>query len=463
MVRVSREPRCRSSGSPPDASQLYAWLKEVGFLADCFVLNPPWRLFLYRERLAALAQIALPNVRLAFQGIEQDGGIPADTIDSTIAMLLVALDLCTPYGEGLLIGNNATLQRLLFEPGAPHAAVAAHVWAHLVIPGNPMTARKNCQWQEDKDFATGVLYFAREHTAGPRRYAWPQLPDRAYRQGAELRNAYLASGTAAERWQAAKDKAGEAAGNKPKVPWNLWLAGGTIHTALSLFEKHSQKIDKRQVQRLFDLNGRSPMDLVIQRNTRDELLEVAERSGWRVQPELLAAVRAAIQLYHAGRAPLYPLPEIQRLGYLDEEDAIDCKADLADPRNSRIIFRKGQRYPLRSETVSISRSVTRPNSFTGEDEKLQYSGQELTFLITAPDDSEWSFMEARLRDDPETTIGNAKKVKGNHNARNPVDFSLQDLVAHFVIPEVPDVAAVQPAAFEALLGQLEEIEAALAA
>jgi hypothetical protein len=227
-----------------DASLLHGWLNEVGFQADCFVLNPPWRLFLYRARLAALAQSALPAVRVAFKAIEDGGGIPHDCIDSTIAMLLCALDLCTPYGEGLLIGNNATLQRLLFDPGAPHAAVAAHVWAHLVIPGNPMTARKDCQWQEDKDFQTGVIYFAREHTAGPRRYDWPNLPDRTYRQGVSLRHAWQASGTALERWQAAKDKAGEEAGNKPKVPWNLWLDGGTIHTALSLFEKHSQKIDK---------------------------------------------------------------------------------------------------------------------------------------------------------------------------------------------------------------------------
>jgi hypothetical protein len=43
-----------------------------------------------------------------------------------------------------------------------------------------------------------------------------------------------------------------------------------------------------------------------------------------------------------------------------------------------------------------------------------------------------------------------------------VDYSLQDLVAHFVIPEVPDVAAVQPAAYAAFLEQLSELEAALA-
>jgi hypothetical protein len=278
----------------------------------------------------------------------------------------------------------------------------------------------------------------------------------------ELRNAWNARANG-ENWMAAKERAGEAAGNKPKVPWNLWLAeDSTLRTALSLFEKHSQKVDKRQVQRLFALNGKTPMDLVIQRNTRDELLQVAQESGWRVQPELLAAVKSAIQTYHAARAPLYPLPEIQRLGYLDEEDTIECKTDLALP-SGRVIFQKGMRYPLRSETVGFERMVTRPNSFTGADEELQYSGQELAFLISTPDGDEWSFMDAWLRDDKTTTVGNAKRVKGNGNNRPPVDFTLQDLVASFVIPEVPDVAAVQPAAYGALLEQLSDLEAALAA
>jgi hypothetical protein len=455
VVEGERLPLNRISS---DACLLHGWLREVGFTADLFALNPPWRLFFPRERLATLAQSALPSVRQAFKGIETGGGISKDTIDSTVAIYLAALDLCSTCGEGFLIGNNATLQRLLFDPGAPHAAAAAHVWAHVTIPGNPMTARKNCQW-EANEFTTGVIYFARDHTSGPRRYAWPNLPDRAYRHGTDLNNSYLATPTSLERWQAAKDKAGEAAGNKPKVPWNLWLAAGVIHTALSLFEKHSQKIDKNQVKRLFALNGKTPLDLVIQRNTRDELLDVAERCGWRVQPELLAAVREAVRQYHAGRAPLYPLPEIQRLGYLDEEDSIECKADLADDQGC-VIFHKGERYPLRSETVSFSRTVTRPSNFTGEDEDLLYSGQELAFLISAPDGTEWCFMDAWLRDDPATTVGNAKRMKDNANGRKPIDFTLQDLAARFVIPEVPDVAAVQPQAYEAMLATLGTLEAA---
>ena len=169
----------------------------------------------------------------------------------------------------------------------------------------------------------------------------------------------------------------------------------------------------------------------------------------------------AIKDYHAGRAPFYPLPEIQRLGYLDEEDAIDCTTDLADAKG-KVIFRQGQRYPLRSETVNITRKVTRPNSFTGEDEELEYCGQELAFLLTTPeDDNEWGFMDARLRDDPNTTIGNAKRYKGNGNRSQAVDFTLQGLVGHFVIPEVPAVAAVQPDVYSTMLTRLSELEAAL--
>ena len=438
-----------------DATLLYPILKEIGFTADLLVLNPPWRLFFYRDKLAPLAESGLAAVRQAFKGIEE--GIPKGTIDSTIAMLLIALDLCTVYGEGLLIANNATLDRLLFRSGAPHNAVTKHIWAHLIIPGNPMTGLNNCQWQEDEQFYTGVIYFAREHTTGPKQYRWPEIPERLYRQGAEIRNEYMARQDSVQLWQAARERINELEGAKPKVPWNLWLEAGAIHTALSLFEKHSKKIDKREVERLFALNGKTPMELVLQRANRDELLRVAEKAGWRVQPELLAAVHRAIQEYHSQRAPLYPLPEIQRLGYLDEEDQIECKADLCD-KDNRLIFKKGERYPLRTQTVAITRTVTRPNAFTGEEEELEYSGQELAFFISDAKEYEYCFMDAKLRDDPNTEIHNAKRVKDSRDNGQSVDFTLQELCAYFVIPDVPDVATVNPTGYQNYLATLLELE-----
>jgi hypothetical protein len=56
-----------------------------------------------------------------------------DTIDSTIVTLCMALDRSSSFDEGLLIGNVATLQRLLFAPNAPHRA---H-FAYLGVPDHP--------------------------------------------------------------------------------------------------------------------------------------------------------------------------------------------------------------------------------------------------------------------------------------------------------------------------------------
>jgi len=199
------------------------------------------------------------------------------------------------------------------------------------------------------------------------------------------------------------------------------------------------------------------MELVLQRASRDELLRVAEKVGWRVQSELIAAVKQAVNDYHAERAPLYPLPEIQRLGYLDEEDHITCKADLLN-KNGRLIFKAGQQYSLRTQTVSITRKVSRPNAFTGEDEELEYSGQELALFIRDSQENEHCFMDARLRDDPNTKIPNVKQVKENENREDAVDFTLQELCVHFVIPEVPDVATANPRGYEAYLDKLTELE-----
>jgi len=54
---------------------------------------------------------------------------------------------------------------------------------------------------------------------------------------------------------------------------------------------------------------------------------------------------------------------------------------------------------------------------TGEEEELEYSSQELAFFISDTQENEYCFMDAKLRDDPNTEIHNAKEVKDN-NAGN---------------------------------------------
>ena len=487
-----------------DLTRLYPLLKEVSFTADLFVLNPPWRLWWYRDRLKDLANSDLPAVREAFAQMEEGAfrkGTVDGTIDSTVATLMIALDLCTLCGEGMLIANNNTLDRLIFNPGAPHGALARHIWARVVVPGNPMTGIDDCLWEkpaagEAPAFATGVIYFAADHDAGPTHYHWPDgrggpLPDRALRLGSELRSRYGGREDLLTDWNAVKEQVAELNGKTPASPYQLWLtASGRIRTNLSSFAERSVKTNKKEAERLFKLEGRTPMDLVIQRAQRDELLHVVERGGWAVEPALVAAVQAAVANYHAARAPLYPLDPIKRLGYLDEVDVIECRVDLMGApalteeqvkleekraaegkvpltRRHALLFAAGQKYSLRTQTVNVTRSSGKWNPFLSRMEDVEHSGQELAIYISNgivdPTEKEsklveYVFMDAKIKGDENTAVQVGKKQKYGSPDNVTIDFTLQQLADHFVVPEVPDVATANPGGYRDYLAALAELE-----
>src|ERR1039458_5999426 len=248
-------------------------MRQVDLRADCFVLNPPWDLHWYREALAGVAESDLATVRAAFAA--HDGRTGRDTVDSTVASLCLALDRSSEYGEGFLIGNESTLQRLILGPGAPHAALAMHVWAHLIITGNICDPKRDPESQ----FRSGVIYFARAHDAGPSTlYQLPLITSLAQAQsvcvelhkhrlelrlGAEIKS-YAQTDDTVGKWQAV---AGEwdRLTRKDQPQWNLSLrADDTIQTDLSLFDTHSARVSKQEAESLFSLEGRHPMQLVMQ-------------------------------------------------------------------------------------------------------------------------------------------------------------------------------------------------------
>lgn len=511
-----------------DVTKLYALLKEVAWQCDLFVLNPPWDLHQYRDRLAALGESELLTVQKAFAG--RDPRLGKDTIDSTIATLLMALDLMAQRGEGFLIANQDTLDRLLFNPDGAHRTAAVHVWANIVIRGNPITGIEGHAW-EDTGFRTGVVYFAKGHLEGRRftrdvgsiaefEAAVRELATHRarYRRGPEVLSSYQAREETQQLWMAVRDEWNVRSGKKGCDGWNIWLApDGTIHTHLSFFESRSFKVDKREAERLFALNGERPMQLVMQAAQRAELVHAVKGGIWRVHPDLPKAVDEAIAAYHSVRAPLYKLSPIQSLGYLDEEDHIVCKKDLEIlggdlegefraavekflteptpqtwdaiahrlvrgkktlwqlvcqrdntfpdrlqnrgewPRipdaesvrslfNRKLVFRAGNTYRLRTQTVRVERRTTKPNLSAGFDEVL-LNGQELAICITDEGEMERCFMDARHR---------AADVQVDGDVS--IDFVLQDLAEHFQIPEVPDVAECDPAGFSQYLQRLGELE-----
>ncbi len=463
-----------------DVTRLYPLFKEVEFQGDMWALNPPWDLFWFLDevRLGGLKESELPAVRAAVA--VHDGRTAIGTIDSTVATLAMALDLSSVYGEGLLIANEATLQRLILGPGAPHGALEAHLWAHLVIEGNPMTGIKGAEYQES-GFQTGVLYFARSHTTGLEPDAHFKVANLAeaetdcqtlsrermdLRRGAEVRD-YQYTEETPELWQAVR-----AEWERLKKPaaggqFNLWLGpDGSVQTALSLFEQHSSRVDKTAAAVLFDLNGKKPMQLVMLKAQRRLLEEAAGLHGpspWRVDPKLQDAVRRAVGDYQAVRAPLTKLSAICSLGWLDEEDEILCEKDVRLGGLGAAIYRAGSRYALRTMTANVTRDTQRMN-LAGEQEDISYSGSELAFLIMDETHKERCFMEGRLRSDKVTVSGVAKEgwPEDRGKARPKlIDFTLQELVGHFHVPEVPDVASLKPEEYRENLRRLEELEIAV--
>ncbi|MEY2411291.1 MAG: Methylase [Verrucomicrobiota bacterium] len=467
-----------------DLTLLLPLLREVEFKADLFVLNPPWDLHWHRARLASLAESRIPAVAKAFAATDPRLGAGAvhRTIDSTVATLMLALDLCSDMGEGYIIANAATVTRLILEDGAPHFVLRDHVWAVLTVDGNICSRQTKLKSllpslpSVSASFRTAILYFAQGHTAGPRIFlhaanleAAEDLMSRFvrhHRDGPEVRD-YMFTKDTPILWSAVREESTRHPSVTHHSPFNIWLSQtGVIRTFLSLFQQHSVKVDKAAAAALHDINGKRPMQLVLQRAQRDALMEcISERSPWKVSPDLAAAVAQAIQDYHAQRAPLYPLPEIQRLGYLDEEDEIVCRTNLLRAPRKTPLFGAGTLYKIRTHTVTIRRTGERPN-LSGELEKIEYVSQELCILITDKSGREWSFMENRLRDDniwiKDLTRASREEPDSSKQDGVPaidcIDFTLQELIQHFIIPNVPDVAAVNPEAYRRNLEILEEIE-----
>ena len=115
------------------------------------------------------------------------------------------------------------------------------------------------------------------------------------------------------------------------------------------------------------------------------------------------------------------------------------------------VFQTGQRYQIRTETLSVKRTGRKLN-LTGELDDVQWEGSELALYIKDLAGLEHLFMEERLRAD---NVRLSIQAEGDPS---PIEYNLQQLVEHFDIPEVPDVAAKDPAAYQHNLDLLHLIE-----
>jgi hypothetical protein len=459
-----------------DLTEVAPLLHDVHFRCHLFALNPPWGLEWDRGRLEHLAGSDLPAVANASSAIN------GSTIDSTIATMMLALHHMTELGEGFLIANASTTERLIFSADAPASSLAKHVWARVRLAGNPMTSTQGNAWEDS--MAVDVIWFARSHQCGPSYTYSAANPEEwrtasrylakhrsRYRSGIDISNWHVGKGLAgwtavAEEWRQSRKPA--------RTDWNVWLTeSGTIETYVSLFDEVA--VSRRLARDASDLHAiarGTPMQLVTMRSMRKTLLRACSpESPWRVAPAVIAAVAEAVQSYNAGRAPLYPLPKVQRLGYLDEEDFIECRVDLHHPRLAECVgarlmggapvdtklakplFKAGQRYPLATWTTTVTRRGSRMN-VQGAEESLEFTGQELVICITSGE-FKIAFVDPRA-------LADGTDLKGlQGKKRVDVCAPLQLLLDHFEIPEISDVTTVHPERFRTNVHILSDLKTLL--
>ena len=538
-------PRPKNHRIAGDLGGLFPLFKEIEFQADCIVLNPPFSLKWKKSAFAKLAESELETVRRAFTEY------PEDTIDSTVMTLMAALDLCSYKGEGFLIANDDTLSRLIFNESAPFRLLETHVWARAILTGNPMTGEKMQTWDKTKEFHTGIIWFAWSHDQGlapgatlraerienvecgmqngPGSTGAPPAPSGAPPAAPPFgvtpsggpgndRGVSVTFASAVEHFALARSRLragseiwgratrtegqddlsravraeGEIRQGKKPAEFNIWLnALGVIETYLSIFDaRNTVKIPKEEAKSLFQLNGKKPMQLVMQRAERQLLLHHCNGSLWRVDPRLKQAVEDALAEYYAIRAPLMPLNEIQSLGFVDEADLLECKADLEGIVNSElgmekenqrakgakfkiqnskfkiqrsVLFHAGKSYHVRTQTVTVSRTVNKPG-MDGQLHEHFLKGQELAIFIKDDTGAERCFMDKRLSELAAKVEGDKEQDNGHGykytiTAEISPDFDLETLVHTFTIPTAADVAKCQPERYRAMLASLDTIEA----
>lgn len=443
----------KSSCYQADITRFYPLAHSAGLRHDLILLNPPFSLQWYLDRLAPLAMSDVSGVREAYADARSKG----DTIDSTLGSLLIALDSLSSSGEGMLICNADTARRIIGDPegkSSPHPDLLKNIWCWLDVPGA-------IYQNQQHPFPTAVLYFSASHGSAceddrPPLYLHSPSADPATVQrtlatavsarpfafvGRSITSTYQAQTWEyfQPTWTAVRQEYHQLYhGARPQ--FNLMLGpDGRIRTHLDPFRRCAYRHDRDLLIAFQSMSGETPAALVVQQASRSALRHAIASGAWRVQPELTAAVDAAVSQYAAVRAPFYTPSDVQALGWLDEESEIVCSSpDIPG-------FIVGNSYPI-STWIEDTRWKEKITNTLGQKEDVELAGRELVVQIIAASGTHHHF---HVRRDSSLTK-DTKDITHHHIAA---------LIDNFRIPIPRDVAQCQPEAYQANLHRLTALEA----
>lgn len=132
--------------------------------------------------------------------------------------------------------------------------------------------------------------------------------------------------------------------------------------------------------------------------------------------------------------PIRPLTPLQRLAWI-EDTRLACTQSLTHP-DGTLMFQAGESYPVLAHLTKV---IWREEKTVADGSKglIECSGFESAFRVTDRGGTDRWFVEHRLGRQTEIT------PLSDH------DFNIQELLEHFEIPDVPDLAVERKAEYEA--------------
>lgn len=165
------------------------------------------------------------------------------------------------------------------------------------------------------------------------------------------------------------------------------------------------------------LHGMTPAEALQSKETRRLLRSIPAE---RCSEDLRSAVANALLDYSVRTAPILPLPDAQRLGWLDEHSHLLCRLSMDSA------FTRGSSYPINCGEISARRLTTK-TTIQGTKAEVAITGSELLVTIRDEQGRDHSFF--------------------NWGGPDPFAHSLETLIEHFHIPPVPDITQILPARF----------------
>jgi hypothetical protein len=433
-----------------DITRWYPLAAEAGFTAPFILINPPFSLRWYSDRLAPLRQSAIPEVAAA-------AAAHPNQIDSTLASFLIALDLLSAEGEGFMVCNASTARRFFGDPNnfADKNPLRKFIWLWLDIPGAKFDGLTS-----EIDFA--VLYFSRSHShyaqgnplylespaAHPEAVANTLFSESVFHahKGSRIRFDHEArpKNTIERFHTVTREYHQRHCGSKPD--WNIQLdAHGRIHTYLTPFQNCSKTLSRTLIAKLQAIDGQTPIQLCVTATSRTALREAMQCGVWRIHPEVETAIDAALAGFDKHGAPFYRPSSTQALGWVDELGELECLAPGIGTCGP------GDRCPIETRIEKTTWKGDKIN-LAGEKEELAFNGEELLVIMSDPDGSKHHFHVRRDEENHADEIDPAtNKVKTRH-------WPLATLIEHFKIPIPKDITSLRPDDYQRYLDHLGEIE-----